>query len=117
MQALDLAPATAEVFLASTATLLVLVAAFISRQDQAARMLRKTSIAALAVAGLLVPLFGADPALAFGGLSRPRPSRSSRSSWSWPAPPWCCSSRASTSGRTASTGRNSRCWCCSRCWG
>ena len=68
MTALDFAPATAELFLATAATAMVMLAAFVSREDHAARLLRKSSIIVFAVTGMLVPLYGSIPALAFGGL-------------------------------------------------
>ena len=67
MAGMTLAPAMAEIFLAGAATLMVLLAAFVSREEHAARLLRKAAVVVLALTGALVPLYGSEPALAFGG--------------------------------------------------
>ncbi len=67
MEALMLKPAIAELFLASAATCLVLVAAFVTHQEKAARLMRKLSIATLMLTGVLVYAYGGAAALAFDG--------------------------------------------------
>ena len=68
MQPQDLAPAMGELFLAVAATGLLLPAAFMDRQDNASRLVRKTAIGILLVTGLLVGVYGMAPATVFGGM-------------------------------------------------
>ena len=66
MDALNLTPAIAEIFLAGAATLLVLLAAFVEPEVQASRLMRKISIGALVVTGALTVSYGSVPGMAFG---------------------------------------------------
>ncbi len=68
MDALNLTPAIAEIFLAGAATLLVLLAAFVEPEVQASRLMRKISIGALIVTGALTVSYGSVPGMAFGNL-------------------------------------------------
>ena len=68
MDALNLTPAIAEIFLAGAATLLVLLAAFVEPEVQASRLMRKISIGALVVTGALTVSYGSVPGMAFGNL-------------------------------------------------
>lgn len=68
MDALILTPAIAELFLAGAAVCLVMLAAFVTPEEQAARLMRKIAIATLVLTGVLAYAYGSEPNLAFGNL-------------------------------------------------
>lgn len=68
MEALVLSPAIAEIFLALAVISLVMVAAFGRDQDKTSSLMRRLSIAVLAITGMLTYAYGSSPDLAFGHL-------------------------------------------------